>query len=89
MLYMVIEHFRPEDLPAIYRRLAAHGRQLPPGLEYLDSWVTDDGRRCFQLMKTEEPGLIEAWTRAWADLVRFEVASVRTSREAALAATAG
>ena len=37
MLYMIVEHFNPGAAPAIYRRARDRGRQLPPGLEYLDS----------------------------------------------------
>ena len=83
MLYMVVEQFKSDAAPEIYRRARAHGRQLPPGLEYIDSWVDLDYTRCFQLMRTEEPTVFEKWISAWADLVNFEVIPVRTSREAA------
>jgi len=83
MLYMVIEHFQPGSAPEIYRRARDQGRMLPPGLEYVDSWVDLDYRRCFQLMSTDDPALFESWTRAWSDLARFEVVPVRTSVEAA------
>jgi hypothetical protein len=83
MLYMVVERFKSDAAPEIYRRVRAHGRQLPPGLEYLDSWVDMNYTRCFQLMRTEEPMLFEAWKAAWADLVDFEVIPVRTSNDAA------
>lgn len=85
MLYMVIERFKENAAPEIYRRARAHGRQLPPGLEYVDSWVDLRYRRCFQLMHTEEPALFEKWVSAWADLVEFEIVPVRTSSEAAQA----
>jgi hypothetical protein len=83
VLYMVVEHFHPGAAPAIYRRARERGRQLPDGLEYLDSWVDLDYARCYQLMRTEDPSLLEVWMRAWNDLVRFEVIAVRTSAEAA------
>ena len=38
--------------------------------------------RCFQLMRTDDPSLFDAWTAAWSDLVRFEVIPVRSSAEA-------
>jgi hypothetical protein len=83
MLYMVIEHFAPGAAPEIYRRVRERGRLLPPGLEYVDSWVDLDYVRCFQLMRTEDPSLFEVWAGAWGDLGRFEVVAVRTSAEAA------
>jgi hypothetical protein len=85
MLYMVVERFKPEAAPEIFRRARTHGRQLPPGLEYVDSWVDLDYTSCFQLMRTEEPALLEKWKSAWTGLVDFEVVPVRASSEAAQA----
>lgn len=79
---MIIEHFEPGAAPAIYRRARDHGRQLPEGLEYVESWVDLDYARCFQLMRTDDPASIDVWVAAWRDLVRFEVVPVRTSAEA-------
>jgi uncharacterized protein DUF3303 len=39
MLYMVVEQFQPNAAPEIYLRARMHGRKLPPGLEYVDSWL--------------------------------------------------
>ena len=85
MLYMVIEHFNPGAAPEIYRRARERGRQIPPGLEYVESWVDLEYSRCFQLMRTNDTALFDVWIRAWSDLVRFEVIPVRTSAEAAQA----
>jgi Protein of unknown function (DUF3303) len=54
MLYLVVERFKPNAATEIYRRARARGRQLPPGLEYVDSWVDFDYTRCFQLMRTDD-----------------------------------
>jgi hypothetical protein len=80
---MVIETFTQGPGP-VYARAAERGRMLPEGLEYLDSWV-DERRldRCFQLMETEDPGLFDEWTAAWADLAEFEIVPVIGSAEAA------
>jgi hypothetical protein len=83
MLYMVIEHFNDGAAPEIYRRARERGRQLPPGLEYVDSWVDLDYARCFQLMRTDDRSLFDVWVEAWSDLGRFEIVPVRTSAEAA------
>ncbi len=83
VLYMVMEEYRLGPGP-VYERAAAQGRMLPEGLRYIDSWVID-GRldRCFQLMETDRPELLDAWRARWADLVDFDVFPVITSSEAA------
>jgi Protein of unknown function (DUF3303) len=79
---MVVEHFLQGARP-VYQRLASEGRQLPAGLEHVDSWVDARLGRCFQLMETEDPALFDEWTAAWSDLARFEVVPVIDSAEAA------
>ncbi len=80
---MVIETYLHGPAP-VYARAAAEGRMLPDGLRYLDSWVAADGLgRCFQLMETDEPALLEEWIARWSDLVVFEVVPVVDSAEAA------
>jgi hypothetical protein len=58
---------------------------LPEGLEHISSWVSADGAmdRCFQLMQTGDPALLDVWMARWNDLVSFEVYPVITSAEAA------
>jgi Protein of unknown function (DUF3303) len=85
MLYMVVETFHPGAAAAIYRRARERGRLLPPGLEYVDSWVDLDYSKCFQLMRTDDRALIDIWIASWIDLASFEVIAVRTSAEAAAA----
>jgi hypothetical protein len=80
---MVIEYFNAGAASEIYRRVRERGRQLPPGLEYVDSWVDLDYLRCFQLMRTDDRALLDVWARIWSDLIRMEVFPVRTSAEAA------
>jgi len=62
MLFMVIEHFRDNDMVPTYRRLRESGRSLPDGLEYVDSWVEPNFARCFQLMRCEDASLFQQWT---------------------------
>jgi hypothetical protein len=82
MLYMVIERYRNGAGP-VYERFRARGRMMPPGLDYVDSWVTADRARCYQLMRTEDPDLFPVWTSRWKDLVEFEVIPVISSAQAA------
>ena len=85
MLYMVIETFRGGDAVPVYRRFRDHGRLAPEGLRYVASWVTEDLRRCYQVMECDDPALLERWMAAWADLVAFEVVPVMSSAEAVAA----
>jgi hypothetical protein len=81
MLFMVIERFRNRDAKPVYRRLRDHGRQMPMGLEYIDSWVEPNFDRCFQLMETDDPSLLQKWVAAWGDLVEFEILPVVHSKD--------
>ena len=84
MLYMVIERYRAGPGP-VYQRAATHGRMLPDGLRYVDSWIVDDDAldRCFQLVETDDPSLFDVWLDNWRDLGEFEVYPVIDSAEAA------
>lgn len=83
MLYMVIETFRNGDPVPVYRRFRERGRLTSAGLDYVTSWVTSDLRRCYQVMETDDPKLLDEWIGRWADLADFEVVPVVTSAEAA------
>ncbi len=82
MLYMVVENFRG-DPKAVYRRFRDRGRLAPEGLRYVNSWVTEDLQRCYQIMECADLALLEEWMGRWKDLVEFEVLPVMTSPEAA------
>ena len=82
MLYMIVENFRGGDPVPVYRRFRDQGRLAPDGLRYVGSWVTDDLRRCFQVMECEDPELLTQWTARWKDLIDFEIIPVMTSADA-------
>jgi len=73
MLYMVIEKYKTGCRDKIYERLKTKGRMLPNGLIYLDSWLELQGKKCFQLMETENEYLFDEWIKKWNDLVDFEI----------------
>jgi hypothetical protein len=71
--YMVIESFLPGCKDKVYDRFHQKGRMLPEGLAYVNSWLENDGGRCFQLMETDDPSLFQVWLDEWKDLVAMEV----------------
>jgi len=81
-LYMAIEHYKNGDAVPVYRRFRDHGRHAPEGLLYVSSWVDTRLERCYQLMETDNPLLLDEWIAHWQDIVDFEVHPVITSAEA-------
>ena len=82
MLYMIVENFREGDAVPVYRRFRDRGRLAPEGLGYVNSWVTEDLRRCYQVMECDDRALLDQWIAQWRDLVDFEVIPVVTSAAA-------
>ena len=85
--YMVIETFREGCLERIYERFHEKGRMLPEGLHYLDSWLAQDGSRCFQLMETSNAELFQEWMSHWDDLTRFKIVELGAKPEKGAAPT--
>ena len=81
---MVLENFKGNPA-AVYRRFREQGRLAPEGLKYINSWVTSDVQRCYQVMECDDPALLYAWIDRWKDIVDIEVVPVITSAEAAAA----
>jgi Domain of unknown function (DUF3303) len=82
MLYMVIEKYKGGDPIPVYRRFRQQGRQMPAGVDYRGSWITQDLGRCYQVMECDDRGLLDQWISSWRDIVDFEVIPVITSAEA-------
>jgi hypothetical protein len=81
MLFMVIETL--PDPPAVYRRFKEKGRQVPPEVRLVDSWIEASGKRCFQVMECADLKPLMEWVAAWRDIVDFEIIPVVPSRTAA------
>ena len=80
---MIVEHFKNRDPAPVYQRFRDRGRLAPEGLRYVSSWIDEKLERCFQLMETSEPKLLDEWIAMWSDIVEFEVYPVISSAEAA------
>ena len=83
MLYLIVEHFRNGNPGPVYERFRTEGRLAPAGLSYIDSWVTADLQRCYQIMECDNPSVLQKWIAAWDELIEFEVHPVISSFEAA------
>ena len=81
MLFMVIEDMSLGGLDPIHDRFERRGRMLPAGVEYISSWIEDNGRRCYQLMQAPTVALVEEWASNWSDIVGFEIVPVLPSAE--------
>lgn len=79
MRYMVIEAFKPGMTERVYARFREKGRMLPEGVHYIDSWLTLDRMKCFQLMAADRRELLDQWIARWHDLVDFEILPVEDS----------
>jgi hypothetical protein len=82
VLFMIVERFRGDGPKLVYQRAREHGRMMPDGLGYVDSWVDATFGRCFQLMECDDLSLLMTWISRWSDLVDFEIVPVVTSAEA-------
>ncbi len=76
---MVIERFPNNDPRPIYEHLREHGRGLPDGLRYVDSWIEAGFGRCFQLMECDDAALLQEWSLHWAGKVELEFVPVSHS----------
>jgi hypothetical protein len=85
MLFMVIEHFRDQNAKAVYSRFREKGRSMPDGIAFVDSWVTADLGRCFQIMDCDDITLLQQWTVEWFDLIEFEIVPVAQGKDTAAA----
>jgi hypothetical protein len=85
MLFMVIEHFDQARVKDIYRRFHELGRMTPEGLTYVDSWISADLGRCFQVMECDDVSLLQEWVLEWGDLARFEIVPLASSKATAAA----
>ena len=71
--YMVVERFHSGAIDQIYQRFNQHGRLLPDGLHYIDSWLSKDANICFQIMATDNKALFTKWIAEWSDLTDFDI----------------
>ncbi|MFI5013406.1 MAG: DUF3303 domain-containing protein [Hyphomicrobiales bacterium] len=76
MQFMVIETFRNQDARSVYRRFRDRGRMMPEGLTFVQSFVSADLGRCFQVMECDDVTALQKWVAEWSDLIAFEIVPV-------------
>ncbi len=82
MLFMIIESFKDNDMVPVYRKVRDSGRSLPEGLKYIDSWITPDFSRCFQVMECADLRLLQEWVLQWRGTgVTFDIVPVVPSAQ--------
>jgi len=79
---MIIERFHAGKLRSLYERFAEKGRLMPGGVNYINSWITEDMSTCYQVMESISAEKINEWIGHWDDLSDFEVIPVMSSAEA-------
>jgi hypothetical protein len=82
MVYMIIERFHADKIRSLYERFAEKGRLMPDGVNYINSWITEDISTCYQVMESISEEKIHEWISHWNDLCDFEVIPVISSTEA-------
>ena len=80
--YMIIERFHPNKVQELYARFEEKGRMLPEGVHYIESWIEENVKICFQLMESETLDALHQWIEKWKDLSDFEIVPVISSAEA-------
>ena len=89
MLYMIIETFHPGKATQLYKRFEEKGRQLPAGVNYINSWINEELTTCYQVMESDAKDKLDEWTQLWCDLSDFQIIPVLTSAQAQEKAVAG
>ncbi|HTD36050.1 MAG TPA: GNAT family N-acetyltransferase [Candidatus Limnocylindrales bacterium] len=72
MRFMVVERFRGRAPARVGERFRRHGRMMPDGVSYVDSWIDPAGMRCFQLVDAQSREALDVWIARWDDVVDFE-----------------
>jgi len=81
MLVMVVETFLQPEPGPVFERFKNKGRMMPAGIEYLSSWISQEGRVCYQLMEAASLEDLRPWVEAWDDIVKFEIVPVLRAQD--------
>ncbi len=79
---MIIETFHSHKVKDLYKRFEEKGRQLPAGVHYINSWIDEEIKTCYQVMESDTKEKIHDWIQHWIDLADFQIIPVLTSAQA-------
>lgn len=82
MVYMIIENFHPDKVKELYKRVEEKGRMMPEGVRYINSWIDENVKTCYQVMESDSEEKIKEWVNNWKDLADFQIIPVITSAQA-------
>ena len=55
---------------------------MPDAVRYINSWIDEDVKTCYQVMETNDLNKLHEWISYWEDLADFEIIPVITSAQA-------
>ena len=73
MYYMITATYKGDDVHDIPKHAKDHFLKLPDGIEHIDTWFGMNGRRHFQVLRTDNESLLQKWMVPLIDLIDFEV----------------
>jgi len=82
MQYMVIFTWEPEKRDKVIKRAQTLGIEPPEGMKVIGRWADLDGGRTFELVETDNPKAMLAFSLSWCDLGKIESTPVMEVAEA-------
>jgi hypothetical protein len=73
MDYMITATYKGDDAHDIPKHAKDHFFKPPDGIEHVDTWVGMNGRRHFQVLRTDNESLLQKWIMQPDDLFDVEV----------------
>ena len=73
MYYMITATYKGDDVHDIPKHAKDHFLKPHGGIEHIDTWVGMNGRRHFQVLRTDNESLLQKWIIQLDDLFDFEV----------------
>ena len=72
MYCMITATYKGDDVHDIPKHVKDHFLKLPDGIKHIDTWIGANGRRHFQVLRTNNESLLQIWTAGLNDLFDIE-----------------
>ncbi len=73
MYYMITATYKGSDVSELPKQARDHFLKPPDGIEHLETWMGTNGRRHFQVVRTDNESLLQQWMTPLQDQFAFEV----------------